>query len=119
MDAGQPSAHPRPVHARDPRVRGTTTAPTYRRASRFGREPQPGFALMRLAQGKHAAAVAAMRRAMTEAALPLRRVALLPAQVEILVATGDIAGSRAACDELSEIARRQGSEALTALAEQA
>ena len=91
----------------------------YRRASRFGREPQPGLALMRLAQGKDAAAAAAMRRAMSEAALPLERAALLPAHVEILVATGDIAGSRAACDELSEIARRQGSEALGALAAQA
>jgi DNA-binding CsgD family transcriptional regulator/tetratricopeptide (TPR) repeat protein len=91
----------------------------YRRASRFGREPQPGLALMRLAQGKNATAAAAMTRAMTEPALPLRRAALLPAHVEILVATGDIAGSRAACDELSEIARRQGSEALAALAAQA
>ena len=91
----------------------------YGRASRFGREPQPGLALMRLAQGKDAAAAAAMRRATTEAALPLTRAALLPAHVEILVATGDIAGSRAACDELSEIARRQGSEALGALAAQA
>jgi DNA-binding CsgD family transcriptional regulator/tetratricopeptide (TPR) repeat protein len=91
----------------------------YRRASRFGREPQPGLALMRLTQGKKAAAAAAMVRAMTEAALPLRRAALLPAHVEILVATGDIAGSRAACHELSEIARRQGSEPLAALAAQA
>jgi DNA-binding NarL/FixJ family response regulator len=91
----------------------------YRRASRFGREPQPGLALMRLAQSRDAAAVAAMRRAMAEAVLPLRRAALLPAHVEILVATGDFAGSRAACEELSEIARRQGSEALAALAAQA
>jgi DNA-binding CsgD family transcriptional regulator len=91
----------------------------YRRASRFGREPQPGFALMRLAQRKGVAAAAAMRRAVTEAALPLRRAALLPAHVEILVATGDIPEARVACDELSEIARRQGSEALAALAAQA
>jgi ATP/maltotriose-dependent transcriptional regulator MalT len=91
----------------------------YREASRFSREPLPGLALMRLAQGKGAAAAAAMRRAMTEALLPLKRAALLPAHVEILVATGDVAESRAACDELSEIARRQGSEALAALAAQA
>ena len=51
----------------------------YREASRFGREPQPGLALMRLAQGKGDAAAAAMRRALSETALPLKRVALLPA----------------------------------------
>jgi tetratricopeptide (TPR) repeat protein len=88
----------------------------YRRASRFGREPQPGLALMRPAQGKGAAAAAAMRRVMAEAVLPLRRAALLPAHVQILVATGDIAGARAACNELSEISRRQGSEVLAAFA---
>ncbi|HEX6700184.1 MAG TPA: response regulator transcription factor [Gaiellaceae bacterium] len=88
----------------------------YREASRFGREPQPGLALMRLAQGRGNAAAAAIRRAVSEAQLPLRRVALLPACVEILIATGEVVEARAACDELGEIARRQGSEALIALA---
>jgi len=91
----------------------------YREASRFGREPQPGFALMRLAQGKGAAAAAAMRRALSETELPLGRVGLLSGSVEILVATGDVAAARAASDELVTIARRQGSEALAALAAQA
>jgi DNA-binding CsgD family transcriptional regulator/tetratricopeptide (TPR) repeat protein len=89
---------------------------TYREASRFGREPQPGLALMRLAQGKGDAAASAIRRAVSETTLPLRRVALLPAYVEILVAVGELAEMRAACDELGEIAQRQGSEALLALA---
>jgi DNA-binding CsgD family transcriptional regulator/tetratricopeptide (TPR) repeat protein len=91
----------------------------YRRASRHGREPQPGLALMRLAQGKRAAAVAAMRRVVSETVLPLKRAALLPAYVEVLVATGDVEEARATCDELTEHARRQGSEALAALAAQA
>ena len=91
----------------------------YREASGFGREPQPGFALMRLAQGKGRAAAAAIQRALSETELPLKRVALFPACVEILVATGDVAAARAACDELSVIARWQGSEALIALAAQA
>jgi DNA-binding CsgD family transcriptional regulator len=91
----------------------------YREASRFGREPQPGLALMRLAQGKRDVATAAILRAVSEAALPLRRAALLPACVEIMVATGDNPAARSACDELSQIARRQESEALTALATQA
>jgi DNA-binding CsgD family transcriptional regulator len=88
----------------------------YRAASRFGREPQPGLALMRLAQSKRDAAAAAMRRALNETVPPLGRAALLPAHVEILVATGDVEEARVACDELSEIGRRQGSEALAALA---
>jgi DNA-binding CsgD family transcriptional regulator len=88
----------------------------YREASRFGREPQPGLALMRLAQGKRDAAAGAIRRAVSETVLPLKRASLLPAFVEILVAVGEAAEARAACDELTEIGRRQGSEALTALA---
>ena len=91
----------------------------YRKASRLGREPQPGLALLRVAQGKGDAAAAAMRRALHETVLPLKRAALLPAHVEILVATGDIREARAACDELSEIALRQGSQALAAIATQA
>jgi DNA-binding CsgD family transcriptional regulator len=88
----------------------------FRDASRLGREPEPGLALMRLAQGKGAAAAAVMRRAMSETTLPLKRAALLPAYVEILIAAEDVAEARAGCDELAEIARRQRSEALTALA---
>lgn len=88
----------------------------YRESSRRGREPQPGLALMRLAQGRAGAAEAAIRRAVSETALPLERAALLPAYVEILIAGGHVVEARAACNELGAIARRQGSEALTALA---
>jgi DNA-binding NarL/FixJ family response regulator len=88
----------------------------YREASLFGREPQPGLALMRLAQGKGYVAAAAIRRAMSETAPALERAALLPACVEILVATGDVLEARSASDELIEIAHRQRSEVLAALA---
>jgi DNA-binding NarL/FixJ family response regulator len=91
----------------------------YRNASRFGREPQPGLALMRLAQGKGDSAAGAIRRAVSETAPPLRRAALLPAFVEILVATGEVAEARSASDELAAIADAQASEALMALAAQA
>ncbi len=91
----------------------------YREASRFGREPQPGLALMRLVQGQGGAAAATIRRAVSETLPPLKRAALLPACVEILIATGDVLEARAACDELAEIAHRQASEALIALAAQA
>ena len=67
--------------------------PTGRRAG-CGREPQPGLALLRLAQGKREAAAAAIRRAVGETAEPLERAALLPAFVEIMLAVGDVDAAR-------------------------
>src|SRR5439155_1314825 len=61
----------------------------YRQASLNGWEPQPGLALVRLAQGDTEAADAAIRRAVGETQAPLRRAHLLPAYVEILLARGD------------------------------
>jgi DNA-binding CsgD family transcriptional regulator len=87
----------------------------YRAASGFGREPQPGLALLRLAQGKRDVAAAAIRRALTETTQRLKRAALLPAQVEITLALGDLEAARAASRELEEIAARQGSDALEAV----
>jgi tetratricopeptide (TPR) repeat protein len=87
----------------------------YREASRFGREPQPGLALLRLAQGNPAAAGAAIRRALSETTQPLRRVALIPSCVEIALAMGDVDDARTACLELEEIAARRGSDALDAM----
>ncbi|HWC43778.1 MAG TPA: helix-turn-helix transcriptional regulator [Actinomycetota bacterium] len=76
----------------------------YRQASRWGREPQPGLALLRLAQGQTAAAVAAIRRALDEAGDPVARARLLPAQVEIALAAGDVPAARAAAGELAGVA---------------
>ena len=91
----------------------------YRKAIRFGREPQPGLALLRLAQGSGDAAAAAIRRAMSETTTPLKRAALLPAYVEIILAVGDVDAARSACRELDEIAERQGTDLLEAMAAQA
>jgi ATP/maltotriose-dependent transcriptional regulator MalT len=87
----------------------------YREASRFGREPQPGLALLRLAEGNADAAAAAIRRALSEAGQRLKRAALLPACVEIMLAVGDVEEARNASRELEEIAVDQGSEALVAM----
>jgi tetratricopeptide (TPR) repeat protein len=57
------------------RLRGEFVAAeaAYRNAARLGREPQPGLALLRLAQGRTAAASAAIRRVLTAAAGTLYR----------------------------------------------
>jgi DNA-binding CsgD family transcriptional regulator len=91
----------------------------YREASGFGREPQPGLSLLRLAQGEGDAAAAAIRRAVGETTQPLKRAALLPAYVEIALARGDVEAARSACRELDEIARRRDAELLAAIAAQA
>lgn len=91
----------------------------YRQATRFRREPQPGLALLRLAQGRGDAAAAAIRRAISETTQPLKRAALLPAYVEIMVATHDLDAARSACRELDAVATRQDTALLHAMAGQA
>ena len=76
----------------------------YRTAKELGREPQPGLALIRLAQGKVDAAASAVRRALDDTAAPARRMRILPAQLEIAVAAGDLKTARTAADELETIA---------------
>jgi DNA-binding NarL/FixJ family response regulator len=80
----------------------------FRNASRLGWEPQPGLALLRLAEGNDTAAAAAIRRVVDETTDRLKRVGLLPANVEIMLAVGDVEVARRACRELAEIA--EGSE---------
>ena len=77
----------------------------YREASLNGWEPQPGLALLRLAQGSEEVAAAAIRRAAAEATDAVERAGLLPAYVEIMLATGDVPAARAACGELAELAK--------------
>jgi DNA-binding CsgD family transcriptional regulator len=90
----------------------------YRQASGRGREPQPGLALLRLAQGKLDAAEAAIRRALAETAEAGRRVRLLPAYVEIMLAAGDLAAARDATGELESLAEGHEKDALGAMAAQ-
>jgi DNA-binding CsgD family transcriptional regulator len=87
----------------------------YRDASRNGWEPQPGFAQLRHAQGKRDAALASIRRACAELSEPLKRAALLPAQVEISLAAGQVDDARAACLELRELATQYESAMLDAI----
>jgi ATP/maltotriose-dependent transcriptional regulator MalT len=88
----------------------------YREASRFGREPQPGLALLRLAQGDLDAAQAAIRRVLDETSEPLRRAVFLPAYAEITLAAGGRDAAREASAELEEIAAASGRPMLEAMA---
>jgi class 3 adenylate cyclase len=86
-----------------------------REAHARGRSPQPALALVRLAEGKVAAAAAAINVAVAEATWDRwARARLLPAQVEIAIAAGDVPRARAAVDELAGIVSGYPSPALEA-----
>jgi DNA-binding NarL/FixJ family response regulator len=103
------------------RLRGQFDAAeqAYREASRRGREPQPGLALLRLAERKYEAAEAAIRRVEGETSESGDRSALLPAYVEIMLAVGDIDAAREAARELQVLAQGRQEGLLGAMAAQA
>jgi tetratricopeptide (TPR) repeat protein len=93
-------------------------------AHQAGWDPQPGLALVHLAQGNVALASESIRDALAHPVkipskeLPpnteLRRAPLLEAQVEIEVAAGNLDRARAAADELGRVAVLFESKALAA-----
>jgi tetratricopeptide (TPR) repeat protein len=93
-------------------------------AHRAGWDPQPGLALVRLAQRDTATATASIRDALEHPMrLPskerppnndLQRAPLLEALVEIEIEAGDIGRARSAADDLDLIAVRFASKALAA-----
>jgi DNA-binding NarL/FixJ family response regulator len=91
----------------------------YQEANRRGFEPQPGLALLRLAQGDASAAAGAIRRALSESSDPRRRAALLPAYVEIMLEFGDVAPAREGAEELERIAAETQTDLLAAAAAEA
>jgi DNA-binding CsgD family transcriptional regulator len=76
----------------------------YRLADQWGREPQPGLALLRLAQGQPYAATVAIRRVLDEVHLRVTRSKVLAVFVEIMLAVDDVGSARAAAAELGQIA---------------
>ncbi len=104
------------------RLRGEFDAAetAYQQARMYGHLPQPGLALLRLAQDRLDAAAASIRHAVDEAGNDrLARAKLLAAQVEIMVAAGDVATARAAADELTAGAAELGAPLLEATAGEA
>ncbi len=86
-----------------------------RQAHSLGRTPQPALALLRLAEGNVRAAVAGIRTALAETTWDQwARARLLPAQVEIAVASADHALGREAAEELGRIVDTYSSPALEA-----
>jgi class 3 adenylate cyclase len=83
-------------------------------ADDLGRDPEPGRSLLLLARGKPAAALASIRRALTDDLPALVRARFLPALVEIAIAAGAVDEAAQAADELSEIADRYDTASLHA-----
>ncbi|HEY3212870.1 MAG TPA: LuxR C-terminal-related transcriptional regulator [Actinomycetota bacterium] len=89
----------------------------FERAHELGFEPQPGLALLRLAQGKVEAAVAALRVAITgTSGGRLHRTRLLWAFADAALAAADPDAGRSAADELEAIARDSNAPVLAASA---
>ena len=74
-------------------------------AQQLGWDPQPGMALLRLAQGRVEAAAAALRSALASPTVDrFGRARLLAAQVEVTIAAGALDEARQAARELVTIA---------------
>ncbi|MGN6392862.1 MAG: LuxR C-terminal-related transcriptional regulator [Gemmatimonadales bacterium] len=103
------------------RLRGESQAAeaAYREAHRLGHDPQPGLALLRLAEGKVAQAAVAMRRVIGEPAKPRERARILAAHVEVMLAAGDLDAAREASNELAALALELDAPYLRAMASQA
>jgi class 3 adenylate cyclase len=94
-------------------------------ANDAGHDPNPGLALLQLAEGDVQAAAATIRDALdnpqagsfeTPPNSDLQRASLLPAQVEISLAAGDLDAARAGAVDLDQIAETTGVAAMRASA---
>lgn len=91
----------------------------YTEASRCGRDPQPGLALLRLAQGRAYQALSALRRAVESSSDDLMRARLLPAMVEVALEAKDAATALASATDMARIAATYRTVLLGAMADQA
>ena len=100
------------------RLRGSFDAAedAYRRAARWIPDPQPGLALLRVAQGQVDAAAVMLRPVLQEAVGFVARSRLLAAHVEVMIAAGDVVAARGSADELRAIADDVDAPLLRAMA---
>jgi DNA-binding CsgD family transcriptional regulator len=91
----------------------------YRQAHTWGRDPQPGLALLRFAEGRVGAAASAIERAVEGATDMVSRARLLPAYVDIMLAAERVPDARRAADALDELARTLGTAMVRATSKQA
>jgi DNA-binding CsgD family transcriptional regulator len=91
----------------------------YREAAEQGHPAQPGRALLWLERGRPELAAAAMHRVLAESHGPVPRSQVLPAAVDVLIATGDSDGAAALAAELCESAEAFGCTALVAASQYA
>ncbi len=88
----------------------------YRQASRWGWSPQPGYALLRAAQGDPAAGKAALSRVLGESDEWVDRARVLPAFIEILLSLDEVDAAGQASQQLDELADAHPSTMLSAVA---
>lgn len=88
----------------------------FNQAHEIGKDPQPGLAMLRLAEGKVTAAQASIQRALDETRHKLARARLLPTQIEIAIAAADLETAQSATEELEGTAAAYNTPALRAYA---
>jgi DNA-binding CsgD family transcriptional regulator len=100
------------------RLRGEFDAAesAYREATGWGRRAEPGLALLRLAEGRVAAARTMLERAIDETPTGLSQAPLLDALVTIALADARLDAARGAADELGRLAGIAATPMLDAIA---
>jgi len=87
----------------------------FERATAFGHSAQPGLALYRLSQGNTQAADAGLRQVLTERQQADERLVLLPAVMEVCLASGRIDEANDVIIEMAKTARTYPTTAMRAI----
>jgi ATP/maltotriose-dependent transcriptional regulator MalT len=86
----------------------------YGLAHELGRDPQPGLARLRLAQGRTGIAASALDAALAATNEPATRAPLLAARVDVAEAAGEVTAAADAARQLTEVAETFGTPGLVA-----